>query len=51
MARLKQWCEDINISQHKVVFDYIFVDEEGFNKYKPDSFGELEKNFKKYKFF
>ncbi len=49
MARLKQWCEDINNSQKKVLFDYIFVDEEGFNKYKPDSFAELINNFRKYK--
>ncbi len=49
MARLKQWCEDINNSQDKVVFDYIFVDEAGFNKYKPDYFSDLLSNFRKYK--
>ena len=49
MARLKKWCEDINASQKKVCFDYVFVDEEDFNKYKPDSFSSLVNNFKKYK--
>ena len=49
MARLKQWCEDINNSQKTVVLDFVFVDEEGFNKYKQGSFAELSNNFKKYK--
>ena len=49
MARLRQWCEDINNAQKKIIFDYIFVDEEGFDKYKPGSFAELVNNFKKYK--
>ena len=49
MARLKQWCEDINSLQSKIIFDFIFVDEEGFNKYKPDSFSDLLDNFRKYK--
>ena len=48
-ARLKQWCEDINSSQDKVVFDYIFVDEASFNKYRLDSFANLLSNFRKYK--
>jgi type III restriction enzyme len=49
MARLKKWCEDINASQNKARFDYVFVDEEDFKKYKPDSFSSLIKNFRKYK--
>jgi type III restriction enzyme len=49
MARLKKWCEDINASQTGVHFDYVFVDEEGFDKYKPDSFANLVANFRKYK--
>ncbi|MBE7545822.1 hypothetical protein KsCSTR_44070 [Candidatus Kuenenia stuttgartiensis] len=49
MARLKKWCEDINASQKKARFDYVFVDEEDFKKYKPDSFSSLINNFRKYK--
>lgn len=49
MARLKKLCEDINASQNKARFDYVFVDEEDFKKYKPDSFSSLIKNFRKYK--
>ena len=49
MERLKRWCEDINAAQEKVRFDYVFVDEEDFERYKPDSFSELVKNFRRYK--
>jgi type III restriction enzyme len=49
MERLKQWCEDSNAAQNKIRFDYVFVEEEEFEKYAPKSFGELVKNFRKYK--
>jgi type III restriction enzyme len=49
MERLKQWCHDINAIQHKARFEYLFVDEEDFNKYKPDSFTDLVRMFVKYK--
>ena len=35
MARLRQWCEDINRVQTEVEYDFVYVDEEGFKKYKP----------------
>jgi len=49
MERLKKWCEDINALQNKVHYDYVFVEEEDFEKYKPDSFSSLVTNFRKYK--
>ena len=49
MERLRKWCEDINAAQNKIRFDYVFVDEEDFEKYAPKSFGELINNFRKYK--
>ena len=49
MERLKKWCEDINATQNKIRFDYVFVEEEEFEKYAPKSFNELVKNFRKYK--
>ncbi len=49
MARLKKWCDDINQSQRKMHFDYVYVDGDVFNKYKPDSFLGLVSNFRKYK--
>jgi len=49
MDRLKKWCEDINSAQKKVVFDYVFVDADDFERYKPASFESLERSFRKYK--
>jgi type III restriction enzyme len=49
MARLKQWCEDINRVQKDVRYDFIFVDEEGFKKYAPKTFADLRKSFREYK--
>jgi len=49
MERLKKWCADINQSQKQFHFDFVFVDEEDFEKYRPDSFDGLIKNFRKYK--
>lgn len=49
MQRLKKWCDDLNKSQKKTHFDYVFVEEEDFNKYKPASFAQLVKTFTKYK--
>ncbi|BBJ24593.1 DEAD/DEAH box helicase family protein [Candidatus Nitrotoga sp. AM1P] len=49
MARLKQWCEDINRIQSKVKYDFVYVDMGGFEKYRPTSFKELVKGFVGYK--
>ncbi|GAB4543570.1 MAG: DEAD/DEAH box helicase family protein [Anaerolineales bacterium] len=49
MERLKKWCEDINATQNKIRFDYVFVEEEEFEKYAPKSFKALVDNFRKYK--
>ncbi|MFA4839284.1 MAG: DEAD/DEAH box helicase family protein [Candidatus Neomarinimicrobiota bacterium] len=49
MARLRQWCEDINRVQTDVKYDFVYVDEESFEKYKPTSFRQLLDGFKEYK--
>lgn len=49
MRRLRQWCEDINQAQSDVRYDFVFVDEEGFKKYKPLTFGQLVASFREYK--
>ena len=49
MERLKQWCEDINKAQTKYKFDYVFVDQESFEKYTVNTFKELLSSFKTYK--
>lgn len=41
MARLGQWCEDINRLQNATRYHSVFVDEEGFAKYRPKSFAGL----------
>jgi len=49
MARLRQWCEDLNRVQADVAYDFVYVDEESFEKYKPTSFRQLLEGFKEYK--
>lgn len=49
IARLSQWCDDINGLQTKVVYDFVYVDEEGFHKYNPTSLKELVSGFREYK--
>lgn len=49
IRRLKQWCEDINRIQPNVAYDFVYVDEESFKKYKPTSFQQLVDGFREYK--
>lgn len=49
MQRLRQWCEDINRVQSNVAYDFVYVDEESFEKYKPASFRQLAAGFREYK--
>jgi hypothetical protein len=49
MDRLRQWCEDINKAQAVVKYDFVYIDEESFNKYKPTSFKDLAGSFNEYK--
>lgn len=49
MARLRQWCEDINRVQSDVKYDFVYVDEESFKKYNPSSFRQLIDAFREYK--
>ena len=49
MQRLRQWCEDINQAQADVTCDFVFVDEESFEKFKPASFRQLVEGFREYK--
>jgi type III restriction enzyme len=49
MARLKQWCEDINRVQADVTYDFVYVDQESFEKYNPRSFKQLVDGFREYK--
>jgi len=49
MARLRQWCDDINRIQDTVVYDYVFIDEAVFDKYKPTTFAHILSEFREYK--
>ncbi len=49
IGRLAQWIEDINSIQSDVVYEFVFVDQESFEKYIPKSFGDLLKGFTQYK--
>lgn len=46
IARLKQWCEDVNKTQANVMCHCLYVRQEEYEKYKPRNFSELAKNFK-----
>jgi len=48
MQRLRQWCEDINRVQAAVEYDFVYVDQESFEKYKPTSFKQLIDGFREY---
>jgi hypothetical protein len=41
--------EDINRVQSNVTYDFVYVDEESFEKYKPTSFRQLVDGFREYK--
>ena len=49
MQRLRQWCEDINQAQADATYDFVYVDQESFEKYKPTSFRQLIDGFREYK--
>jgi type III restriction enzyme len=49
MQRLRQWCEDINRVQADVEYDFVYVDQESFEQYKPISFRQLVNGFREYK--
>ena len=49
IARLKQWCEDINQAQSKAKYGFVYVDMERFDKYKPTTFKQLIATFREYK--
>ena len=49
MQRLRQWCEDINQVQSDATYDFVYVDMENFERYKPTSFKQLIDGFREYK--
>lgn len=49
MRRLSQWVDDINRAQSETNFDFVYVDEDGFHRYRPSSFSSLRAGFREYK--
>ena len=49
MQRLRQWCEDLDAIQPDVSYDFVYVGQKNFEKYKPKSFENLLKGFREYK--
>jgi type III restriction enzyme len=49
MQRLRQWCEDINRVRADVQYDFVYVDQESFEQYRPTSFRQLIDGFREYK--
>ncbi len=49
IERLRQWCEDINGMQLDVEYDFVYVDQAGFEKYVPKSFESLLAGFREFK--
>jgi type III restriction enzyme len=49
MERLRQWCEDINRTQSKVQWDFVFVDHDTWKRKMPTTFAEVMTRFQQYK--
>lgn len=49
MQRLRQWCEDINQLQTDVTYGLVYVDEAGFEHYRPTTFKALTESFREYR--
>ena len=48
MARLRQWCEDLNALQSEMKYAFAYVDDEGFKKYAPKNFRQILEGFRAY---
>ncbi len=50
MARLRQWCSDATAADESGVrYEYVYVDQVGFEKHKPVSFSDLITSFIEYR--
>ena len=49
MQRLSQWCEDVNRATSGVDYDCVYVDQESFELYRPETFQQLLDGFTEYK--
>lgn len=49
MQRLSQWCSDANNAMPDVTYDFVYVDQESFDLYRPETFQQLLDGFTEYK--
>ena len=49
MQRLQRWCADVNALQNRANYDFVYVDQESFERYRPKSFAALLGGFRGYK--
>ena len=49
MQRLSQWCEDVNTLSPDAIYDFVYVDQENFDVYRPETFQQLLDGFTEYK--
>ena len=49
MQRLSQWCVDVNRISTDVTYDFVYVDQESFDIYRPQTFQQLLDGFSEYK--
>ena len=49
MQRLSQWCEDVNRATPDVTYDFVYVDQESFDVYRPETFQQLLDGFTEYR--
>lgn len=45
LERLKQWCDDVNRAQTGTRYEWAYVEQEEFEKFKPKNFAELLNQF------
>ncbi len=46
MARLREWCADMNRIQSVARYDFVYVDQESFERYRPNSFETCVRSFR-----
>jgi type III restriction enzyme len=50
MTRLRQWCADATgAEEDRRRYDFVFVDQEGFQRHNPKTFAALASSFTEYK--
>jgi type III restriction enzyme len=49
MARLRQWCADVNAADQSARYGFVYVDEDSFRRHAPRTFASLVASFREYR--